>query len=156
MGARAQTGAWDAVASECVFHPLRLALTVPERLRGLIGRDPMWLGVDGVLLLAPCNSVHTFYLKHNIDVAFIDKRGRVLRSHEDVRPNRVLACRRACATVERFTPAAALGAACGACEQGVTPWPSEGMLANACLHTGARSGTMLLTFSDHVMREGRL
>jgi uncharacterized membrane protein (UPF0127 family) len=49
--------------------------TLPwERSRGLLGRD----GVDGAILLEPAVLVHTFGMRFPIDVAFCDRRLRVL------------------------------------------------------------------------------
>lgn len=52
-----------------------LARTFRERSRGLLGRD----GVDGALLLEPVKQVHTFRMRFVIDVAHLDRQGRVLR-----------------------------------------------------------------------------
>ena len=46
------------------------------RLLGLLGRDALAPG-DG-LLLDPCNSVHTFFMRFTIDVAFLDDSGVVV------------------------------------------------------------------------------
>lgn len=46
-----------------------------SRRRGLLGRD----GIDGVLLLRPARSVHTFGMRFPIDVAHCDGDLRVLR-----------------------------------------------------------------------------
>ena len=46
------------------------------RRRGLLGRD----GIDGALVLRPCRSVHTFFMRFPIDVAFCDREGTVLRT----------------------------------------------------------------------------
>ena len=46
------------------------------RRRGLLGRD----GVDGALVLRPCRSVHTLFMRFPIDVAFCDREGVVLRT----------------------------------------------------------------------------
>ena len=73
-------------------------------MRGLLGRRPSWLGADGVLILSPCNSVHTFGMKQPIDIAFIDTRGCVLKSLEGVAPRRIVKCPQASITLERFTP----------------------------------------------------
>lgn len=55
--------------------PVLLATSFADRSRGLLGRD----GVDGALLLSPATSVHTFGMRFAIDVAFLDRAGRVLR-----------------------------------------------------------------------------
>jgi len=55
--------------------PVLLATSFADRSRGLLGRD----GLDGALLLRPAISVHTFGMRFAIDVAFLDRAGRVLR-----------------------------------------------------------------------------
>lgn len=55
--------------------PVLLATSFAQRSRGLLGRD----GLDGALLLRPATSVHTFGMRFAIDVAFLDRAGRVLR-----------------------------------------------------------------------------
>ena len=47
-----------------------------RRLLGLLGRDGLDMG--GGLLLDPCNSVHTLFMRFTIDVAFLDDSGRVV------------------------------------------------------------------------------
>lgn len=53
---------------------LRIAATPDTRTRGLLGRD----GLDGALLISPCNGVHTFGMRFAIDVAFLDKSWHVI------------------------------------------------------------------------------
>jgi uncharacterized membrane protein (UPF0127 family) len=50
------------------------ARTFAERSRGLLGRR----GVDTGLVLKPAASVHTFGMAFAIDVAYVDRSGRVL------------------------------------------------------------------------------
>ena len=88
---------------------LLIASTRKVRLRGLIGRDLD----DGMLLLLPCNDIHTFGMEYAIDVAFLDRRGRVVESRRDVLPKRRMHCRGAYATIERFS-------------QPMGPWLQEG------------------------------
>lgn len=52
------------------------------------------------LLLGRCRSVHTFGMRFDIDILFLDGSGRVLRLDQGVRPRRVRFCRRARAVVE--------------------------------------------------------
>ena len=48
-----------------------------------------------------CGSVHTFGMRFAIDIAFLDREGRVLAVHENVRPGRmVFGGLRAATTVE--------------------------------------------------------
>lgn len=53
---------------------LEVAASPDRRARGLLGRT----GLDGALLISPCNGVHTFRMKFAIDVAFLDKSWSVL------------------------------------------------------------------------------
>ena len=53
---------------------VELATTNRQRRKGLLGRD----GLDGGLWLAPCRQVHTLRMRFAIDVAYLDRRGRVL------------------------------------------------------------------------------
>lgn len=55
--------------------PVEVARSFRDRSRGLLGRE----GIDGALLLQPASSVHTFGMRFDIDVAFLDRGGRVRR-----------------------------------------------------------------------------
>ncbi|HZQ74543.1 MAG TPA: DUF192 domain-containing protein [Burkholderiales bacterium] len=76
-----------------------------ERLRGLLGRAP--LAPDEALLIEPCASVHTFGMRYPIDLAFLDRNGRVLRIVAAVKPRRVALRPGARATLEMAPGAAA-------------------------------------------------
>ena len=54
--------------------PLEIATSYRARTKGLLGRN----SVDGVLLLTPANSVHTFRMRIPIDVAYLDRRLTVI------------------------------------------------------------------------------
>ncbi|MFG2971924.1 DUF192 domain-containing protein [Streptomyces sp. NPDC048331] len=54
--------------------PLEVAASYRARTRGLLGRD----GIDGVMLLTPAASVHTFRMRFAIDVAYLDREFGVL------------------------------------------------------------------------------
>ncbi|MFB7912573.1 DUF192 domain-containing protein [Streptomyces sp. NPDC056061] len=54
--------------------PLRIAASYRARSRGLLKQD----GIDGALLITPCGSVHTFGMRFTIDVAYLDRKFRVL------------------------------------------------------------------------------
>ncbi len=55
---------------------------------GLLGRGSLRPGE--ALLIAPCNSVHTLFMRFSIDVAVLDADGRVLRLWPAMRPWRIL------------------------------------------------------------------
>ncbi|GAA3118835.1 DUF192 domain-containing protein [Streptomyces rectiviolaceus] len=64
--------------------PLEIAESAGARRRGLLGRD----GVTGALLLTPASSVHTVRMRFAVDVAYLDRRLRVL-SVRTMRPWRI-------------------------------------------------------------------
>jgi uncharacterized membrane protein (UPF0127 family) len=57
------------------------------RLRGLLGRSVLPRG-EG-LLIVPCGSVHTWFMRFPIDVVFLDRDLRVVGVAADVRPWRL-------------------------------------------------------------------
>lgn len=73
------------------------ARTFLARLGGLLARRP--LRDHEALYLAPCSSVHTFFMRYPIDVAFLDRKGRVLKV-VTLAPWRVGACLGAHAALE--------------------------------------------------------
>jgi len=68
------------------------------RLRGLAWRDRAGAGPG--LLIPRCSSVHTFGMRFELDVYFLDRSGCVLATRRRVPPRRVLWCRGASAVLE--------------------------------------------------------
>ena len=81
-----------------VARTLETAFDREARNRGLLGRSS--LADDAALILAPCNSIHTFFMRFAIDVVFVDRDGRVRRTRQALRPWRIQAAPRAFAVVE--------------------------------------------------------
>jgi uncharacterized membrane protein (UPF0127 family) len=76
-----------------------LAASFRSRLLGLaLLRD---LSPDCVLRLPRCSSVHTFAMRFPVDVAFLDRDGRILRTEHGVGAGRVLRCPGAAEVLER-------------------------------------------------------
>ena len=74
------------------------ALLRASRRRGLLGRDEM---PDGqALIIAPCNAIHTWFMRFTIDVAFVTKTGKVLKRYDAVPPWRMAFAWRAFAAIE--------------------------------------------------------
>lgn len=69
-----------------------------ERLGGLLLRRPLQLGE--ALYLAPCNCVHTGFMRYPIDVAYLNAGHRVLKVVGHLPPWRVSGCRGAHAALE--------------------------------------------------------
>ena len=62
---------------EAVVEHLIVAASLPDRLRGLLGRAE--LPRDTGLLIRPCKSIHMWFMRFPIDVAFLDVELRVLK-----------------------------------------------------------------------------
>ena len=77
-----------------IHHAERLS----DRLRGLLGKPPPAPG--HALLITPCVSVHTAFMRYSIDVVFVDRHGRILKVVEALPPWRTTACWRARHTLE--------------------------------------------------------
>jgi uncharacterized protein len=77
---------------------IRIARTFHARLVGLaLRRRPP----DHALLLPRTRAVHTFGMRFDLDLYWLDAAGHVVRVDRAVPPGRLRACRRACAVLER-------------------------------------------------------
>lgn len=74
--------------------PLELADSYGSRRHGLLKRD----GVEGAFWLRPCRHVHTLGMWFAIDVALVDRDGRVLHT-QTMPPGRFSAVRLGCRSV---------------------------------------------------------
>lgn len=74
----------DAQGGQEEEIPLRIAASYRARSRGLLGQD----GIDGALLITPCGSVHSFRMRFTIDVAYLDRKFRVVAVHT-MKPGRL-------------------------------------------------------------------
>ena len=79
-------------------HSLAGAFDSKTRRTGLLGRDRLEEG--HALIIAPTNAVHTFFMRFAIDVAFVRKDGRVVRTHHAVKPWRLAGALRGHAAIE--------------------------------------------------------
>ena len=78
----------DRRSGDVLLPHLELATSFWQRFRGLQLRSSLPEGHG--LLLAPCNALHTFFVRFPIDVAFLDSTGRVIATIEDLRPWRIV------------------------------------------------------------------
>lgn len=46
--------------------------------------------IDYGLLFPNCNSIHTFFMKENIDVIMLDKNYNIIKCYENVHRNRII------------------------------------------------------------------
>ena len=74
----------DRNTGKIIVPHLEIAATFWRRFWGLQFRASLAEGSG--LLIVPCNSIHTFWMRFAIDVAFCDSSGVVLAVRENVRP----------------------------------------------------------------------
>lgn len=68
-----------------IVRHVEVARTLAERMKGLLGRDTL-PGNHG-LLLSPCGSIHTLFMRFSLDLIFLDKGLKVVQFCRDVKPN---------------------------------------------------------------------
>ncbi len=90
-----------------VARRLEAAFDSATRRRGLLGRDT--LAADAALVIAPCNAVHTFFMRFAIDVVFVAGDGTVVKIARGVAPFRMTASPSAFATIEFAAGAPGVG-----------------------------------------------
>ena len=66
---------------------VKLADSFWTRLVGLLSRSS--INQDEGLLIVPCASIHTFFMRFPIDLVFLDKECRVVGTSGNVKPNRI-------------------------------------------------------------------
>lgn len=67
-----------------VVKQLILAESVVDRMQGLLGRKQ--LPADTGMLIRPCRSIHMWFMRFPIDVAFLDADLHVLRIIRNLQP----------------------------------------------------------------------
>jgi uncharacterized membrane protein (UPF0127 family) len=69
---------------------LEVADSGAKRNKGLLGRKALDLG--GGLWIVPCQSVHTFFMQFPIDLVYLDRKNRIKKVSDSVRPWRISVC----------------------------------------------------------------
>lgn len=59
-----------------------------KRMKGLLGREG--LEDHRALWIKPCSSIHTYFMKFSIDVAFVDRDLKVTRVCQDIKPGKLV------------------------------------------------------------------
>jgi uncharacterized membrane protein (UPF0127 family) len=77
----------NVTRGQVLVERLEWAGTSQARRQGLLGRSH--LDPEAGIYIAPCQGIHMFGMKFPIDVAFIDRDGRILAVHHVLKPNRV-------------------------------------------------------------------
>ncbi|AKH22204.1 hypothetical protein AAY24_10635 [Sedimenticola thiotaurini] len=75
-----------------------LTETLMERTKGLLGKPP--LEADQALWIQPCNSVHTFGMKSELDIVYLNHQGVVKKIVPALAPRRTSLCLGARSVIE--------------------------------------------------------
>lgn len=62
------------------------AETFYQRLIGLMGKK----NIDFGMLFPQCNSIHTYFMKENIDIIGLDENNEVIYKYENLNKNRII------------------------------------------------------------------
>lgn len=62
------------------------AKTFKQRLFGLMFKK----NIDYALLFKKCNSIHTFFMKENIDIVMTDKNNKIIFIKKNMKKNRII------------------------------------------------------------------
>jgi uncharacterized membrane protein (UPF0127 family) len=83
---------------EALADRVEVAVTRRDRRKGLLGRS----GLDplSALIIAPCFSIHTMFMRFDIDAVFVDDDGRAVKVVPEMTPWRVAVDPTAHAVVE--------------------------------------------------------
>lgn len=65
---------------------IKEAINFKDRLFGLIGKTNITYG----MLFPKCNSIHTFFMKENIDVIGLDKNNITIYKYENLPENQII------------------------------------------------------------------
>lgn len=79
---------YNSTQNVLIADDVKLAQNFFTRSVGLISRKEI-KNNEG-LVIKPCCSIHTFFMKFNIDVLFVDKNNKIIAMHENVHPFRIL------------------------------------------------------------------
>ncbi len=88
----------NSETGEIIFEKVDVADTFFKRFKGLIGREN--IDPDFSMVFHNANSIHTCFMRFNIDVIFLDKDMRVVKISHDLKPWRLMFCLAAKSVVE--------------------------------------------------------
>ena len=76
--------AWIKNKNICVAQKVKEATSFQDRLVGLMFREKM--NDFDALLISPCNSIHTCFMKYPIDVLFLDRNNKIVHMIKSMKP----------------------------------------------------------------------
>jgi len=98
MSAQVKSTAHNATRGAALATELEIARSFAARSKGLLGRRVMPPGSG--MLIDPCSSVHTWFMRFPIDVIFVDGKNRVVGLRRNLKPWRMAWSWRGTKTIE--------------------------------------------------------
>ena len=74
----------NATRNTILAENAEIANTLLSRCKGLLGKNALEEG--NALIIRPCNSIHMFFMRFSIDVAFLDRQNKVVGLVKNIRP----------------------------------------------------------------------
>ncbi len=84
----------NKTTGEVIADKVTIAQDYKSRSIGLLNRQN--LSENEAMLIKPCSSIHTFFMKFPIDVLFLSKEGRVVKIRHSLKPWRLSGCLLGC------------------------------------------------------------
>jgi uncharacterized membrane protein (UPF0127 family) len=85
---RKQVKLYNSTQNNLIAKNVKIAKSFITRSLGLIPRKDFF--ESEALIIKPCNSIHTFFMKFPIDVLFLDKTNKIIALYENVTPWQIL------------------------------------------------------------------
>ncbi len=77
----------NATKNTVLSRDAGLAKSFLARMKGLLGGKELKEGQ--ALILKPCNSVHTLFMRFPIEAVFVDKDNKIIAARQNLRPWRI-------------------------------------------------------------------
>jgi uncharacterized membrane protein (UPF0127 family) len=84
MGTTVRRAVFHTSQGKLSVASVKMAVTVWDRFLGLMGRSAIASGAG--MFLAPCASIHTLFMRFDLDLIFISREFRVVRVITSVKP----------------------------------------------------------------------
>ena len=92
----------NLATGEVIADRVRIAQDFKSRSIGLLDRHSV--NENEALLIKPCSSIHTFFMKFPIDVLFLSKEGKIVKIAHSLKPWRLSGCLLGCFMVLELQP----------------------------------------------------
>lgn len=79
---------YNSTKNNTIADKVKIADNFITRTFGLIPRKS--ISDDEALVIKPCCSVHTFFMKFPIDILFVDRKNKIIALYENIPKNKIL------------------------------------------------------------------